>query len=167
MAKFLHRRCQQAKWLEPAEDEYGIVDDDASQRLGVMVRRPDGLYTAEPLFIHQTIVKAVERLGVPVAFTMSSEITSSLLQQVTPLQTELTLNPRGFTLPIVASVRDIATTRSTVTKEAFMCLCREEKFVLVWGDSIPGILAHGTDVETRLLGLVSCIDALQTARAVF
>jgi hypothetical protein len=26
--------------------------------------------------------------------------------------------------------------------------------VLVWGDSAEGILAHGTDIETRLLGLV-------------
>ncbi|KAF2258386.1 hypothetical protein CC78DRAFT_478949 [Lojkania enalia] len=153
MVKFLHRRCSQAKWLEPPEDEYGVIDGGAAN-LGVLLRRADGIYTAEPLFLNPKLVAAVERLGVAVAFTMSSEITFALLQQVTPFQTELSLNPRGFTLPIVKSVQDIASGKSSVTRDSFVCLCKQERMVLVWGDTVPGILAHGTDIETRLLGLV-------------
>ncbi|ORY19790.1 glycosyl transferase family group 2-domain-containing protein [Clohesyomyces aquaticus] len=153
MVKFLHRRCSQAKWLEPAEDEYGIIDGGAAN-LGVLLRRNDGIYTAEPLFLNQELVSAVERLAVVVAFTMSSEITHALLQQVTPFQTELTLDPRGFVLPVVNSVRDIATGKSSVTRDSYICLCRQERMVLVWGDTVPGILAHGADIETKLLGLV-------------
>lgn len=100
------------------------------------------------------IVGAVERLNAAVAFTMSSEITHALLQQVTPFQTELSLDPRGFVLPIVNSVKDIATGKSPIGHDAYLCLCKQERVVLVWGDTVPGILAHGTDVETRLLGLV-------------
>lgn len=153
MVKFLYRRCSQAKWLEPPEDEFGIVDGGAAN-LGVLLRRPDGVYTAEPLFLNPDLVSAIEKLSVTVAFTMSSEITHALLQQVTPFQTELSLDPRGFVLPIVSSVKDIATGKAPVSRDSYVCLCRQEGMVLVWGDTVPGILAHGTDIETRLLGLV-------------
>lgn len=153
MVKFLYRRCSQAKWLEPPEDEYGVVDGGAAN-LGVLLRRPDGVYTAEPLFLNPDLVGAVEKLNVTVAFTMSSEITHALLQQITPFQTELSLDPRGFVLPIASSIKDIISGRLSVPRDAYVCLCKEERMVLVWGDTVPGILAHGTDVETRLLGLV-------------
>jgi hypothetical protein len=153
MVKFLHRRCSQAKWLEPPEDEYGVIDG-GSANLGVLLRRNDGIYTAEPLFLNPELVNAVEKLGAAVAFTMSSEITHALLQQVTPFQTELSLDPRGFALPIVNTVKDITSSKTNVTRDAYVCLCKQERMVLVWGDTVPGILAHGTDVETRLLGLV-------------
>jgi hypothetical protein len=148
--KFLHRRCSQAKWLEPPEDEYGVVDGGAAN-LGVLLRRSDGIYTGEPLFLNTDLVRAVERLGVAVAFTMSSEITQALLQQITPFQTEFSLDPRGFTLPIVNSVHDIATGKSTVTRDSYVCLCRQERMVLVWGDTVPGI---------RKLLHIWCVSAL-------
>lgn len=153
MVKFLHRRCSQAKWLEPPEDEFGVIDNGIVN-LGVILRRSDGLYTAEPLFLNPDVVSAVEKLGVAVAFTMSSEITHALLQQITPFQTELSLDPRGFALPIVTSIADIANEKASVSRNSYLCLARNERMVLVWGDTVPGILAHGTDVETRLLGLV-------------
>ncbi len=153
MVKYLYRKCLQSKWLELSEEDYGSSDGGASN-LGVILRRPDGIYTAEPMFITQNIVKAVERLGVSTAFTMSSEITHALLQQITPFQSELSLDPRGLVLPIVDSVKDLGSSMSTVTKEAYMCLCRNERFVLLWSDSVQGILAHGNDVETKFLGSV-------------
>lgn len=148
--------------MEPPEDEYGIIDGGAAN-LGVLLRRSDGIYTAEPMFLSQDLVSAVERLGVAVAFTMSSEITTALLQQITPFQKEISLDPRGFVLPIVDSVKDIATARSSIASNSYVCLCKQEQMVLVWGNTVPGILAHGTDIETRLLGLVwgSHIPALQ------
>jgi hypothetical protein len=106
------------------------------------------------MFLNPDLAVAVEKLGVTVAFTMSSEITVALLQQVTPFQTELSLDPRGFVLPIVSSIKDIASGKAVIAKEAYVVLCRQERIVLVWGDTVPGILAHGTDIETRLLGLV-------------
>ncbi|KAH0543419.1 hypothetical protein FGG08_002277 [Glutinoglossum americanum] len=153
MVKFLYRRCLQSKWLEPAEDEFGNVDGGSS-KLGVMLKLPDGTCTAEPTHLNQSLVKAVEKLGVSVAFTMSSGITNALLPQIPPFRTELCVDSVGFVLPIVNSVKDIGSGKSAVTKESCICLCRNEKFVLVWSDSVPAILAHGADVETRLLGLI-------------
>lgn len=158
MVKYLYRRCLQSKWLELSEEDYGNFNGETS-RLGVMLKRPDGIYTAEPMFMNHDVVSAVERLGVSVAFTMSSEIMHALLQQITPFQTELSMGPGGFILHIVNSVKDVGLEKSAVTKDAYVCLCRAEKFVLVWGNSVQGILTHGTDVETKLLGLVRIIEA--------
>jgi hypothetical protein len=105
----------------------------------VLLRRSDGIYTGEPLFLNPDLVRAVERLGVAVAFTMSSEITNALLQQLTPFQTEISLDPRGFVLPIANSVLDIATGKCPVSRDAYVCLCRQERMVLIWGDTVPGI----------------------------
>lgn len=153
MVKYVYRKCYDSKWLELAEDEYG-QNEGGTSNLGVLLRRPDGVYTADPMFLNPDLVKAVEKLAVPVAFTMSSDIVQTLLSTVTPFQTEISLDPRGFVLPIVNSVKDIAFSRSSITKEAYVCLCRNERYVLVWSDSVQGVLAHGADVETRLLGLV-------------
>lgn len=58
MVKFLYRRCSQAKWLEPPEDEYGVVDGGVVN-LGVLLRRPDGIFTAEPLFLVSPAINQV------------------------------------------------------------------------------------------------------------
>jgi hypothetical protein len=150
--KFLAKKCQQAKWLEPPEDDFGI--DESQGNLGVMLRRPDGIYTADPLFLNPDIAKAVERLGAAVAFTMSSEIVWSLFDKITPFQKEVLLDRSGTVLPLARTVRDIGTPRCTATKDSYVCFCREERFLLIWGSSTQSILAHGNDVETTLLSLV-------------
>jgi hypothetical protein len=155
--KFLAKKCQQAKWLEPPEDEFGMVDRESSEGLGVILRRPDGIYTADPASLSIDVVKSVDRLGAVVAFTMSSEIVWSLeTEKMTPLMTELVLDKAGSVLPIARSVRDIGTSRCTATRDSYVCYCRQERFILIWASSVPNILAHGNDVETTLLGLVSC-----------
>lgn len=157
MAKYLYRKCLASKWLEPTEGEAGSTLESASN-LGVVMRKADGTYVSDPVLVNPEVVQAVERMGLTVAITMSSEITASLIQSLTPFQTEISLDddPHGFALPIVPSVRDLGTARcANVTKEAYMVCCRAEKFVLIWSDFAQGILAHGADVETRLLSIVS------------
>jgi hypothetical protein len=155
--KFLAKKCAQAKWLETPEDEFefDIIDGEDSGALGTILRRPDGQYTADPVFLNADIVRAVERLGVAVAFTMSSEIVWSLAEKMTPFQTELALDKAGSVLPIAKSVRDIGTPRCIATRESYVCYCRQERFILIWASTVPNILAHGSDVEATLLGLVS------------
>ncbi|KAL1632429.1 hypothetical protein SLS56_003671 [Neofusicoccum ribis] len=118
--KYLHKKCVQNKWLEPAQDEFGIIEGSADN-LGVMLRRPDGIYTAEPMFINPEVVKAIEVLGVTVAFTMSSEVVSHILQQTPPLQMEVPLDPHGTAvLPLVASVEDIGSGKATIKRDSYM-----------------------------------------------
>ena len=154
-ARYLYRRVQMSKWLELPEDEFGVVDSSAKQNLGVLIKRSNNSYTTEPTSLNPNIVNAVQRLGVSAAFTMSSEIVSSLLMQITPLQTEFSMNRGSFVLPIVKSVNEIGTARSPVQKERWMCLCKKEKVTLIWSDSVNSLLVHGSDVESKLIGLVS------------
>lgn len=86
---------------------------------------------------------------------MSSEITKALLDQISPFQTELHVQPRGLKLQIVHSLAALASGETAVTKKSYMCILREEKVVLLWNESVEGILAHGTDVEGFLVGIVS------------
>ena len=86
---------------------------------------------------------------------MSSEIVSSLLIQITPLQTELSMDRGNFILPIARSIKEVGTAKSPVQKESWLCLCKEEKCILIWSDSVNSLLVHGNDVESKLIGLVS------------
>ena len=157
MTKYLHKRCTQHKWLEPPSEELNVDSlpgGPGTSCLGVMLRRSPGSYASEPLNISSELLGAVQRLGAPVAFTMSSEVTEMLFQQITPLQTEVLLDPLGTALPIVNSINDICTRKSSVSQDDFMCACRQERLVLVWSDSAQGLVGHGGDVETKLVGLV-------------
>ena len=62
-------------------------------------------------------------------------------------------------LPIIESIEQIASGEAPVSREQFICLCKQEQFVLVWGDTVENIVTQGTDIETWLVGLVSFLVA--------
>jgi hypothetical protein len=105
-------------------------------------------------------VKATLDLNVPIAFSMSSEVTAALLSQILPEQTQLGDPRTGIMLPIIESVEQIASGEAPVTRDQFICLCKHEQFVLVWGDTVENIVTQGADIETWLVGLVSSPTAL-------
>lgn len=134
------------------EDDGGFVNE--STWIGVAVRLPDGNFTTEPPNADGAFYKVLANLQSKVAFTMSSEITSALIDQISPFQTEVQVQPRGIKIPVVSSLAELASGKTTVTKSSYMCILRAEKMVLVWNDSVEGILTHGTDVESILVGIV-------------
>jgi hypothetical protein len=139
--------------LSPTEDEEGFINE--STWIGVAVRLPDGNYTTEPANIDPQFYKVLQNLSSKVAFTMSSEITAALIDQISPFQTEIQVQPRGIRIPVVQSLAELASGTTNVTKKSYMCVLRSERVVLVWNDSVEGILTHGTDVESIIVGIVS------------
>jgi len=139
------------------ETDEGIIDESAW--VGVAVRLPDGNYSSEPPSMDHNLYKVLQSLNCKCAFTMSSEITSALLDQISPFQTEISIQPRGIKIDIVRSLSHLATGKTLVTKKSYMCILREERVVLVWNDSVEGILTHGQEVEGLLVGIVmdSCL----------
>lgn len=123
--------------------------------IGVAVRLPDGNYTTEPQNMDRNFYRVLQSFNCKAAFTMSSEITSALLDQISPFQAELHVQPRGLKIQIVQSLVELASGTTPVTKKSYMCILREEKVVLLWNDSVEGILTHGTDIEGFLVGIVS------------
>lgn len=154
MAKYLYKQVNSHGWLEPEQDEDGVPVHSLTVSRGVVLQRDDGSFVAHPPQLNEETVQAALRLDVPIAFTMSSETTQALLQQVAPDQTHFGDPRTGITLPIIDSVEMLASGRAHVARDGFICLCRREQFVLVWGDTVEGILAQGNDIETWLVGLV-------------
>lgn len=151
MVKYLHKKCVQSKWLEPSEEDLDLADRGFST-LGVALRRQDRSLATEPRQLSNAFVQAVERLEVPVAFTMSSEISQSLIQQLSPYQRFVPLGDSGLTLPIVNSLKDLGV---MVSRASYACVCLEERIIVLWTDNPQGILAHGSDIESLLVGAVS------------
>lgn len=83
---------------------------------------------------------------------MSSDIVLALLDQdIDPFVNEIELDSSGTILPVVETVRDLGTERSSATKSHCAALCKEERYIFVWNDSVKDIEATATDLENILL----------------
>ena len=65
---------------------------------------------------------------------MSSDITTALIDQIGPLQTELQLHPRGIKVNVIQSLGELVSGRANVSRKSYVCVLREEKVALVWSD---------------------------------
>jgi hypothetical protein len=158
--KDLYKQVHANQWLDPPRDEDGNPVSEFAATRGVVIQREDGSYVTYPHTLNDEIVKATLDLNVPIAFSMSSEVTAALLSQISPEQTQLGDPRTGIMLPIIESVEQIASGEAPVTRDQFICLCKHEQFVLVWGDTVENIVTQGADIETWLVGLVSSPTAL-------
>lgn len=126
-----------------------------SSWVGVAVRLSDGSYTTEPPNEDHDLHRVLQLLNCKVAFTMSSDITASLMDQISPFQAELYINPSIIKIEIVGSLAELATGLTNVSRKSYVCIMRQERLALVWNDSVEGILSHGNEVERLLIGIVS------------
>ena len=127
----LHKQVAANQWFEPPQDEDGNSVPEYVATRGVVMQREDGSFVTYPHTLNEEVVKAVLKLDVPIAFTMSSEITAALVAQVTPEQKQLGDPRSGIVLPIIDSVELIGSGAAQISREGFICLCKEEQFVLV------------------------------------
>jgi hypothetical protein len=146
MARYIHKQCASAKWLDPTE-----LSDTST--LGVGIRLPDGSFSYEPSTLNPTVTAAIQALNPAVAVTMASEITAAVFRQLSPYQSELQVQPRGIRIPIVESLDSMQDSINNI-KNTFVCIVRREKIVLVWMSAVESILSHGTDIEAKLLASV-------------
>jgi hypothetical protein len=149
MIKYLYGRISAHQWLSfPPNSRFHNAG-------GVMLRRARGHYVSEPDNLDPTLLAAVQKINVEVAFTMSTETTSVIFSTLQPHQTDIIL-PNGSQLQVVDSLMDIvASSSSTIKKFQYAALVREEKFLLVWHDQLDKILSHAADIEGKLLAMVS------------
>lgn len=151
----LYKQVLTNQWLDPPRDEDGNPVPELVATRGVVIQREDGSYVTYPQNISEDIVKATLKLDVPIAFTMSSEVTAALLSQIAPEQTQLGDPRTGIVLPIIDSIEQLASGEAPVGRDQFICLCKQEHIVFVWGDTVENIVTQGTDIETWLVSLVS------------
>lgn len=146
VSKVLHQQCVINGWLDP----YTCSNPAA---LGVAVRRPNLAYVFEPASVDQNFVDAVDSLGLPVAFSMSSGIAETILSRKSHYETSIVFQPRGISIPVVNSLSDVPA-RSSEIKHSLGCLVLKEGIVLLWGDSAEKAISTGTEVEQILMEAV-------------
>jgi hypothetical protein len=122
--------------------------------LGVAIQYPNHEYAFEPAFMDERVMNAIMNMNLPVALSMSSDITSNLFTKISSNQTELVIQLRGARIPILDSLQEILARRSEVI-EAMACLVREENVVLLWANTIDHALPHCSDIEQMLMETVS------------
>jgi hypothetical protein len=153
MVKYLYQKCADRKWLQEFGADAGIAPEESA--LGVAILKPDReTYATEPSTIDAQFLEALQIVNAKVGLTMSSEITESLFPQISPFQENLMLSPR-LQIPIVQSLEAITTKAVELDTKAYACLLREERIVMLWSDTVEGIIAHGADVEDKLMGNAS------------
>ncbi|KAK0111250.1 hypothetical protein ONS95_001622 [Cadophora gregata] len=150
--KYLHRRCSDRKWLQEFGDDNGNAPEQTA--LGVAIRKPDGVnYATEPATVDAQFLEALRLVGARVGVTMSSEITENLFAQVSPFQADLHLGPR-VKVPVIQSLDAFLDGREEIEPKSYACLLREERIVMLWSDTVEGILSHAADVEDKLMAHV-------------
>ncbi|KAF2148423.1 hypothetical protein K461DRAFT_247893 [Myriangium duriaei CBS 260.36] len=147
MAKFLHQRLQQNRWLE----EYHENMFFGTANLGAFVRRQDGSYAKTTQ--NPAVLKAVESIGPTCAFTMSTDSVSAVLESLDDDLTEIPFMD-GTWLQVVPSISHVEDTGAFGQYGSLAVLCRREHFILVCGSSPPELFAQGTSLESHLVGLI-------------
>ena len=148
IAHHLYEQCETSRWLEESESFNSAV-------LGVAIRRSDYDYIFEPASMDELMMTAIRSIGLPVAFSISSEITSAVFTQISPYQTELVIQLRGVRIPVVDSLRGIPD-RSFEIKQSLACLVKKENIALILANTVESAIPHGSDVEQMLMETVRC-----------
>lgn len=156
----LHKQVSNNQWLESAQDDDASSITTLKEYRGVVLQRDDGNYVAYPSNLNEHVIRAVLRLNVPVAFTMSSEVTASLIRQLEPNQT-MVGDPRSgnISMPIIDSMESLASGQAQVPRDNFICLCRKEHVVLVWGDTVSSEYKASRRFNANI---VVCIGTIHT-----
>jgi hypothetical protein len=111
-------------------------------------------FSSHPPTINPLVIEAVGSLDCEIAFTLSSEITATLFRQMSPLQSEILVEPQNIRIPIVESFEDVIYLATTKRLTASACAIRKERVVFVWSESVENILPHGAEVDRLLLETV-------------
>jgi hypothetical protein len=149
MIKYLYGRISSQLWLP---------SPGSGQPSGLLLRKSRGNYICEPEDIDQTLLAAVQKMNVEVAFTMATEKTQAIISTLHPGQSEIMMS-NGSQLQVLDSLADIAASAKT-KKFQYAALIREEQILLVWHDNLESIMAHAATLEDKLLCLVCETDRI-------
>jgi hypothetical protein len=147
MTKFLHGQVNKNGWFEV---------NQPPRPLGVLVRQSStGSYLTEPKELSPLLVKATEKLGADVAFTISTDTTEAIFDVISENDQEIMLGD-GTQLQVINSLSDIVRNGlSHLGKAQHAALLKTERVLFVWHDHVDKVLLQATKTEEKLLALVS------------
>lgn len=147
MIHYLHTRISASGWMSSSFKPL----DDPLECHGVLLRRFRGEYITSPEAINPSLLGAVQRINVEVAFTMRPQMLEGIIASLLPGQKDTKLGD-GSQLQILPSLDSI--TAASIKKFQYACLVKQEKMLLVWHDGLHQIIPHAAKLEEKLLSLV-------------
>jgi len=127
--------------------------------LGTFVRRSDNTYARTTQ--NAGVLKAVERIAPTVAFTMSCDAVSVMLDALTADQKSVDFMD-GSTLFLASSISEAKDYGAYASLGSYAVLCKREHFILVCASSPPELLAQAASLEAHLVAMAShvhdCVD---------
>ncbi|KAH7031440.1 glycosyl transferase family group 2-domain-containing protein [Microdochium trichocladiopsis] len=142
LARYLHRRIIDAGWIRNDTDA-----KSGPSVPGMVIKSEDGSeYVTEPSNTYPELMQFCQRLNITAAFTMSCELTDQICDTISAHEDEITL-PSGITVPIVQSLRHLATTDRSVRMRDLFCLVKQERCLVIWSQTADGLFEHAADVE--------------------
>lgn len=148
MVKYMHRQCESSGWLNSQQ----CPDPSA---VGVMIRRALDQHSIHPPTLNQMMIETIQSIDCGIAFTLTSEITATFFRQMSPFQTEISVQPQNIKIPIVETLEDLIYLATTKRLAGTVCVVRKERIILVWSESVESISPHGAEVERLILETVS------------
>jgi hypothetical protein len=133
-------------WLEESQCQTAKV-------LGVAVRSSAQEYAFKPVDLEDMAKDAIKSIGFEVAFTMVSDITSTICHQLSPQQSEIVIEQRGVRIPVVESL-DMIPSRSFEFKQSLACIIKNENMVLIYANALESAILCGSEVEKMLMEMV-------------
>jgi len=148
--KYINSRLQARNWLPTARM--------ANDHYGLLIRSCLDQYVTQPANLSSSLVAAVQKLNVEIAFTMKCDITEHLFDTLDPADDELYVVHDRSQLQIMDSLADIVQSpREGVKRFQYVCLVRQERLILVWHDSVEDLIPHAAELEGKLLAHVTTI----------
>lgn len=120
--------------------------------LGAFVMRPDGEFakTSEDYIV----LRAVDSFEPCVAVTYSTAAIGMLINDTNADQRSIQFSD-GFEIVVVNSVEDIAKESLFVGEDLGCCLCRQERFMLLWATTPAQLFEEADSLDARLARRVS------------
>ena len=146
MIKHLYSRMNSHQWSKQSR----YIDFDSYD--GVLLRKARDSYVCHPASMNKELVDVVTALNVQVAFTMRCETIDVLVAKLSPQQTTIRMLDQSQ-LQVIDSLSEVSSSKTK--KFQYACLVRREKLLLVWHDDMQRIIPHATNLEEKLLSIVS------------
>jgi hypothetical protein len=112
-------------------------------------------FIAEPASVYPEMTDICRNLYIAVMCALDGDITDHVFAKIPPGCTEFKPSPLQVTVPVVPSLRDLATVDSTVRCRDFACFVAKEKLVLARSQSADELLTDADDLDSKMVGMVS------------
>lgn len=144
----IYSHCQKHASPISIDDE---ISSNTQSPLSVFIQVQDGTLLHEPAHADPSIISLVTGLQLPATVAVRSEAVDDLISRLSPFQQDFALWAGGPAVPVLRSLNSVLSGESYLAQDAYMCVFKQERLMLLWSDSYTSLIGHVDDVlSTRI-----------------